>query len=1551
MGGSAEFVWSLKSTREWSTALEEEDPAPGAETQEGDANSRRERIRCAARKGGLGTRERANRRVLVPLLQDLAAKEAQIADAIESQREEETPGSHPLNEGRALARNAKGIEESCVEVRAAMHNATGLPLLAGCGEEKLRVYEVARRFLEAAAFRFEKSELLAFLSVLQEQTELSNAELWALRGFLNLVLLESVARYARDSSCAGSGSGAGKSDGPANLVAILTSLHRLRLTNWKRVFGQASLCERALSEDPAGAYDGMDEATKRAYRQAAGEVARESRCSKSEVARRAVALAQARHDLADPRAAARRLHVGFYLLGDGRMMLEKSLSVKSSWLKGGREGLKRRADNLYLVGIELATLGLMSLVVMGGRGRAPSLFLVGLFLLPAAESAVAIVNQLVALFVEPMALPKMDFSAGIPAACKTLVVVPTLLTSRAQMKRAVRDLEVRFLGNRDANLHFALLTDPPDAPAQFDRRDALAVECAEAIEALNRQYSSGGKGSFFLFHRHRVFNAREGIWMGWERKRGKLLDLNNRLLGVRDNFSVTAGDRGLLQGVKYVITVDADTQLPRDAARKLTGAMAHPLNRAVIHPRRNIVVEGYGILQPRVSVSIHSANRSHLAAFFSGDSAFDVYTRAVSDVYQDLFGEGIFTGKGIYDVDIFNRVLQHRFPCNAILSHDMIEGSYARAGLVSDVEVVDDYPSRTAALSKRKHRWVRGDWQILFWLFPRVPDRFGNVVRNPLSLISRWKILDNLRRSLTDIAVLAILAASWVFFSRHALYWTLAVLGIYALPAYIPSVIGVLRSGRALLSLRFWRAWLADLSAASARLFLKLVCLPQQSMVALDAVVRTGIRLAITRRRLLEWETAADAENGARRGGPIDLYLRATPWAALAAGLLLALYRSDTFLIAWPLLALWVCSKAFCNWLDEPLLQDGLRIRTRDAALLRSAALRSWRFFSEFSDAKENWLVPDIFKEEGELLAHRVSPTNLGLLLNARIAALDLGHTTMPEFAAASENTLASVRGLPKAKGHLYNWYDTSTMEPVGDAFLSAVDSGNLVCCLWTLKQACLEELERPIFRKELWVGIGDHARVLLELSPARQVRRAVRAVERQIAREEEFSLRRVASLPDLAQAVNTLLQSVSSAKSADLPWWAAQMRTRVEQLQNLVVRFAPWASTRFRTLRASEEQKSRWIAGMSLASYDQIASEIEATLDAESAWPGKPYAAENLCRDLLREALAAAREAAAKAARSLREIAACADQLADGMDFSIMYDCRRELMTIGYDAARRSASDHHYDLLASEARAAVFVGVAKGEIPQEAWFRLNRSHVQAGGQRLLQSWTGTMFEYLMPSLWMKSSPGTLLDRSMARAVRVQQEHARRLSVPWGFSESACSIVSGDGHYHYFAFGVPALALHTSGEERVVVSPYSTFLSLMTGSCEALRNLRRLRKLGAAGPYGFYEALDYGPRDSVDARRPALVRSWMAHHQGMCLLAVANALCHSSIQRRFHAEPRVAATERILHERAFEPAPEKPARAKRPAAQPATRLKRKPLVWAGAASVLFGQIAPNGRSE
>jgi cyclic beta-1,2-glucan synthetase len=1424
-----------------------------------------------------------------------------------------------------LLKISGALRESLQQTKNPVREAGDLPQVE-CGDwtSLPRVYAATASYLQAVNFEFDEETFEPFFSAMQETVPFKMTELWQLQAFVQLVLLEHVGAAADrldatthfySAEWAVQDETAKENVGAMSLTTLATSLRKIACTDWKRLFERVNAVDHTLRRDPAEAYAQMDFETRCSYRAVIAELAKRSQASEQEIARKALSMSRQVEDAADERIREHKSHIGYYLVGDGRRVLEEAVGYRPTLTERMQGFVKRWPDFSYILGIELLTLALMAVVIFGAKIKmVPGWAMLALFLLPAAECAVALVNQLATMLFPAKPLPKLDFSEGVPREFTTMVVVPTLLTSREQVKRAVRDLEIRFLANRDANIHFALLTDPPDSAQQFDDKDKLAEKCAQFIENLNARYAAERKGSFFLFHRHRVYNQSEGIWMGWERKRGKLLDFNKLLLGTGDNFPVKVGGMSVLKDIRYVITLDSDTQLPRDAARRLIGAIAHPLNRAVIDPQTNVVIDGYGILQPRVDISIQSAGRSRLAAIFSADAGFDVYTRAVSDVYQDLFGEGSFTGKGIYEVRTFQQVLEHRFPCNTILSHDMIEGAYARAGLVSDIEVVDDYPSHMSALSRRKHRWVRGDWQVIFWLLPRVPDFFGEMSRNPLSIISRWKIVDNLRRSLTEGATFVMLLSAWFFFPTKALYWTLATLAMMALPTYCQFAISILRAGPAIFRSIFWKNLAADFGIAQANLFMRIACLLHQSLVTLDAVVRAVVRMTVTHERLLEWETAAEAEINCEKKSPVETYLEITPWLSFCVGLFLAVDRPESFLVALPLLALWCLSKPISQWLNLPAQTGETRMEAKDQALLRKSALRTWRLFREFSTAEENWLVPDTIMEPASQIVHRISTTNLGFLLNSRLAAADLGFLTLPEFVADTERTFDSIDHMPRHNGQMYNWYDTLTLEAVKPRFISAVDNGNLVCSLWTIKQGCLGAMEEPLFRREMWRSIQDHLDTISELlaegpsAPVEEVRNLSARAKLLGESAAEWS----AALLSFEQDVVNLGKKLSSdAKTSEAEWWAHELRLRVTHLQSLIYDFAPWLQPQFADccLDPALRQAIR-AERLTLRSLPELYARIDQAVvrmlegDSSIAMQSRLH--------LLRSAIGRASSISKALTTRLARLADRADDLAKSMDFKFFLDPKKKLLFTGYNVEEGRFTPSHYDLLASEARSAVFAAIAKGEIPQESWIALERRFTTHGNEHVLRSWTGTMFEYLMPLLWMKSYPNTLLEETTQAAVRCQKSYAESKSIPWGISEASCAKINAAGHYHYEAFGVPGLAVSRDLSPDLVVSPYSSFLSLHVDTNSAMENIHRMQELGWLGSYGFYEAADFTPSRVNSGSKFEIVRCWLTHHQGMSLMSVANMLCNGSAQRRFHSEPMVAATERLLHEKAprtwqFEP--------------------------------------------
>jgi len=1357
-----------------------------------------------------------------------------------------------------------------------------------------RVAALAEAFLDRTAYEFSEKTLAAYVTAFQQQTVLKMKELWALVPVLKLVLLEQIA--VRGSQLIANPAGT------YGVGVCVRSLRDVSQTSWKDVLEPLILPDHILREDPAGAYARMDLDSRDLYRNKLVDIAERSDFTEMQVAKEALALAREakQENQTDPRVARRCSHVGYYLLGEGTAALHQRVGFTPTFYQRISAVLRSYPDEVYLTTMLLVTFAMMSAIVLFliDPQSSPGLVLFSMLalFLPCSQAAVQVTNYLITTLLPAQILPKLDLSEGVPDDCVTFVAVPSLLLDEGQVRKLVDDLEVRFLGNHDRNVHFALLTDLPDSCSEPREDDPLVDLCSELITGLNEKYAGLGMGSFLLFHRHRVYNPREKVWMGWERKRGKLMDLNRLLRNQYDSFPIKVGDLSFLSRIRFVITLDSDTELPRGSAHRMVGALAHPLNQAIVDPEKNIVVAGYGILQPRVGVSVQSTARSRLANIYSGETGFDIYTRAVSDVYQDLYGEGIFAGKGIYEVDIVQRVLDRRFPRNALLSHDLIEGAYARAGLTSDIEVIEDYPSHYSAYNRRKHRWLRGDWQTAGWLLPQVPDESGQRVRNPISITSQWKILDNLRRSLVEPATLLLLVLGWVVLPGGPAMWTLATIAILAVPAWCQFVLELVRAA-ILRKSAIARDSVDALVAAHINVFLTLTFLAHQMLLSLDAVVRTLVRRMVTRQRLLQWETAAEAEVGGYKHTRLDSYLDWTPALALGLGCLVWFVRRSALPAALPILLLWASSKLLSRWLNRPPRALRSEIREKDELLLRRAALRTWRYFAEFSTEEHNWLVPDNVQEEPAAIAARISPTNLGFLLNARQVACELGYLTVPDFAQQTMRTLATVSKLQRYRGHLLNWYDTRSLTPLAPELVSAVDSGNLLASLWTLQQGCLDLLNRPVLQTSVCEGFLDHLRMLVDLRALS--RKHFSAFQKQIKNEQWLPC--LLNIPD-AVVEGTPQKSAGTRHSKDAEWFSGQVRSRLGSVRQTVSSYAPWLLPEFASLWDNPAMNVGSVPDLPplerMPGFIDTLS-VRLRLVIRSAGVGEK---DSLCQrlDVL---LPEARSSAARLIQDLKTIATDAGRLANEMDFRFLLN-QRKLLSVGFDVKTQQVHAACYDLLATESRTAVFAAIAKEDIRQESWFLLGRAHTLDHGRPVLLSWTGTMFEYLMPLLWMRTYPNTLLERSASAVVQSQQAYVANRRIPWGISESAYFRTDESGNYQYYAFGIPPLALGKRQVNSIVISPYSTFLALHVSGSEALKNLHRMSRDGWLGAYGFYEAADFTPSGQHSSHhRYELVRCWMAHHQGMSLLSIANFLHDGVVQRWFHSEPRVQATELLLHEK------------------------------------------------
>jgi cyclic beta-1,2-glucan synthetase len=1353
-----------------------------------------------------------------------------------------------------------------------------------------RVLAFVRGYVAETGSHFSEQTFNAYCHGFQQHTPFELREFKALPSALKLALLEEIAARAERLRSR-------HEIEPQNLGICMQSLREASQVFWKEALEPLILFDHVLRQDPVACYGEMEFDARDLYRDKIAELAARSDLTEIQVAQEALALAQEAHSriYPDPRIHCRESHIGYYLAAEGKDLLADRIGHRPTFLYRLRRWLRAHPDEFFVPGITLFTCLIMTAVMLIVTPSDSSLGLILLslllLLLPSSQCAVQLMDYVITALLRPEILPKLDYSKGVPDGCMTLVAVPTLLLSEKQVRGLVDNLEVRFLGNHDPNIHFALVSDLADAQHQTREDSSLIDLCSNLIRELNEKYAGDHRGSFFLLHRHRIYNPREKRWMGWERKRGKLLDLNRLLRGQFDSFPVKVGDLSILPKVRFIITLDSDTELPRGTAHRMIGAMAHPLNQAIIDPLKNIVVAGYGILQPRVGVSVQSTVRSRLAAIYAGETGLDIYTRAISDAYQDLYGEGIFTGKGIYELDTVHRVLDARFPTNSLLSHDLIEGAYARVGLATDMEVIEDYPSHYSAYNRRKHRWLRGDWQIAGWLFSAVPNQSGQRVPNPISLVSRWKILDNLRRSLVEPATFVLFLFAWLMPGIWALGWTIAALVLLFLPAWFELGFAM---GRATAEQKRSVAGEAVRAFLTTNFttFLTLVFLAHQTLLSLDAVVRASVRRTFTRERLLEWETAAEAELNTSLT-PVDRYLNWMPVLALAIGVLVWLVRPRSLPVALPILILWACSKLVSAWLNRSPVVPRKELARKDLLLLRRSALHTWRYFVQHCNEEQNWLIPDNVQEEPPAIAARVSPTNLGMLLNSQQVACELGYMTVPELAQQTQRTLGTLKRLPKYQGHLLNWYDTLTLKPLPHQFVSAVDSGNLVASLWTLQQGLLDCLYQPLLRRSLAEGILDHFRALARCRA--YPRGWLSRLEKSVKSQDWIScaLNLNMSTPQEVEARK------KSRHAEQIAWFGEQSRLRLQQFRELACSYAPWQLLEFSAIRANADLSSLFKKETPLGQMPEFIEDLQKRLErAQLSAPDEQQPAYEKLLRMLPEAHANA----IHLAESLRITAAEAGKLADAMDFAFLLNRKRKLLSVGFNLQTQKLESACYDLLASEARMAAFIAVAKEDVAQECWFRMGRPHTLARGQPVLISWSGTMFEYLMPTMWLRTFPNTLLARSRGPVVSCQREYAMRKGIPWGISESSYAKLDESGNYHYQAFGIPQLSIMKYESDPMVIAPYATFLALNVNSAEALRNLRRLDRLGAFGACGFYEAADFSP-ERTRRGHCQIVHQWMAHHQGMTLLALANFLCDDVVQRWFHSSRRVQATELLLHEK------------------------------------------------
>jgi cyclic beta-1,2-glucan synthetase len=1322
--------------------------------------------------------------------------------------------------------------------------------------------------------------------------------------------------------------------GAANVTIrnVITSMRLMSAVDWRELFESVSLVDAMLRADSD--FAAFDFPTRDLYRRAIEELARGSGRSEIEVTRLAlVATKQAADEAqgADETASACKEDPGYYLIGGGRAAFEKAIGIHVTV-----KGWFVRANATVGISGYLGITGLLTAIIVAlildwvtvPEGRWAFYVLALLALVPASDTAMALVNCGATNRFRAISLPGLELRDGVPTRLRTMIVMPILLTSRATIAAQVERLEVHHLANADGDLCFALLSDWTDSATESEPDDEnLLRDAAEGIAGLNRRYgATPGSDQFLLLHRRRLWNKVQGKWIGWERKRGKLHELNRFLRGAVDtNFISVGGQRPTVPaGVRYVIILDADTQLPRGAAKRLIGKMAHPLNRPTLDADSCRVIDGYAVLQPRVTPSLPIDREGSLfQRVFSSTRGMDPYACAVSDVYQDLFGEGSYCGKGIYDVDLFEAALAGRIPENTLLSHDLLEGIYAHAGLVSDIELIDEFPARYDVATARQHRWARGDWQLLPWILGRGWASNGDRRRRSMPLIGLWKMIDNLRRSLSAPAAFLALAGGWALPQTSAERWTAFVLAAVAMPALLPFLIGIVPRRLGLSERIHLRSVGVDFVLTVSQTLLLVTFLADQAWTMSDAILRTLYRLLVSRRNLLEWVTAAQAKVSPR----LDLagfYRQMAGSVALAVltAILVAWAKPDSWPVAAPFVILWLLSPAVARWISlQPAVWIHQPLAMSDRQSLRLIARRTWRFFETFVTAADHMLPPDNFQEDPlPVVAHRTSPTNIGLYLLSVAAACDFGWTGTCETVERLEKTLETLNGLDRCRGHFYNWYGTLDLRPLDPKYISTVDSGNLAGHLVALWNTCGEMARRPLTDPQRLVGLEDAQELMREalrgstndlgsvtrrrlddaLTTFGVTLRKLPTAPAGIARRLQELVLHAEKIAELARA---LAEEHSGGVGAEALIWADALRASVRSHQQDLDHLMPWAGriSRDDSLVLLDDELALILTAMpALADMPDVCAAAIAILTRRQ--PEFPAATDPkldaLIDDFGRSALAAAAFEGRLAA-----LGTLAREMFDAMGFDFLFNPVRELLSIGYLVTEGRLDPNHYDLLASEARLASFVAIAKGDVPTRHWFRLGRTLAPVGYGCALVSWSGSMFEYLMPSLVMCAPAGSLLEQTNRQAVRQQMKYGAARDVPWGASESAYNARDLELTYQYSSFGVPNLGLKRGLGDNTVIAPYATALAAMVVPKAAVRNYERLADSGGRGQYGWYEALDYTKTRLPERAHVAVVRAYMAHHQGMSVIAIADALHDGAMRRRFHAEPIIQATELLLQER------------------------------------------------
>jgi cyclic beta-1,2-glucan synthetase len=1415
----------------------------------------------------------------------------------------------------------------------------------------LRIMALSLLVLRTASFLIDETQFQEILSEFQSQEALTTGELWALPSMLRFGLIAALA-YSLSSSPEIKQNQTMKDQRypflehmvllPDEIIArVIPGLRQLSAIDWPRFFETCSPLEKIFLADPAQIYAEMDFNSRDQYRRCLEDLAVNSDNSEIEIANRILLHCQENQALyqsstpnteLEKKILLRKTHIGYYLLDEGYAEVRKAIGYRVSIRKFLILSATRHPTFFYIGAISFFTM-LFEAVLFKLTFYESPLYLVGIYLLlallPLLSIAIGLVNFLINKLIPPHQLPKMDFTKTIPDTAKTVVVIPALIDSQKEISSLLRQLEKHYLSNSDPNLSFVLLSDFSDSPQESIPEDTHFLEqVVSGIQMLNQRYAP----VFYLFHRKRLWNPAENVWMGWERKRGKLAEFNQYLLDPADHtFDIIIGDTQHLKTIRYAITLDSDTELPAHTARTLIATIAHPLNQAVFNPDQQKVIKGYAILQPRVQINPAFSASTWFSKIFIEDTYFDLYTQAVSDTYMDLFGEGIFVGKGIYDVKAFTQTMQNRIPENALLSHDLFEGLYCRVGLASDIVIYEEFPRDMIAFLNRQHRWIRGDWQLTPWLLPIVPNCYTGHIINGLSIMGRWKILDNLRRSLLPLSILSFLFFTWLFFPGFNGVSIVLVLITY----FLPALLQILNQGFGFLLKKesvntFFRSALAA------------TFLVTESAVNFDAISSVLHRVYISRKRLLEWVTAAHTIRLSRKNRKKDLIWRRmikANYLLLIGFLVLVFCQYQSIWAAVPWMILWGFAPAIAGRISKPIIKKTEELPPYANQIFRNIALRTWMFFETYVGPDDSWLPPDHFQESPKgVVAHRTSPTNIGLYLLSLISGYEFGYITTIDLIYRVQRSMETIAKMGNYRGHLYNWYDTQNLQPLLPRYISTVDSGNLAACYLSLAHYINNLKNSPMLQWCQFEALIDCFSILKEIFddiPIEDEKQALQFNILKISQEVvswqnepkhwivNLQLFMENSFTNLADTIlNWVEKNVSLIDSETIHAihvWVGRTQYQADNILDDFHYMAPWIAdthTLIQEIETANHQESgarhfldilkeslEWPTSLSYLETIELLIQkqryVKSNLFFQASFPLRMML-ENWS-DNLDISIEAARKLAHLQRHNLNSLCSTLIHCYRAMDFSFLFHKDRKVFHIGYNLETGQLDNNYYDLLASESRIASFIAIAKGDVPQSHWKHLARPITRINNRWVLLSWSATMFEYLMPTAIMKTPSSSLLGISVQNAIAHQISYANHLNLPWGMSESGYYQFDSQLNYQYRAFGTPGLGLKRGLGNDLVVAPYASLMCVNQVPDKVLQNLKTLNQLNARGIYGYYEAIDFTPKRSPE-KEGRIVKSYMAHHQGMILAALCNFLKSDRLIKSFHEDAQINAQIILLYE-------------------------------------------------